>query len=337
MSNKKTTGRALKEKRKAEKAKADSKKKALLNKIFSKRNILIIICAAVLIPIVAAIVTKAVIPAVKKSVATSAVSDYENVSYEVTTYKGGYISTELYDILKAAEKENKSAVKNYGAAISVGDYMISVPEMEMAYYDTYNSLYSDATEYNNMVEGETYDFPYYDLPENYQYSEGITWADYILADAGSEIRVMYYLFDKAISEGFVPTDSQLAHIKEYYNSINSYLAEGETTDGALSRIYCNGVTFNLYARRCIMRMYITFYEDYAEYKIMDSVTQDEVNAFFGDDTHTTEDYALSKFKSDYLPKDDEYVISENTNNLNAVPGLADSAISDKMGLNNEEN
>lgn len=253
----------------------------------SKKSTKIIIAAAVAIllaavVIVAVFVIKPMIdgsdePSTSNSDVTQTPNEGENYVY--VDYKGTRMAKELADILNQAELDNAAAVKEYGAALTVGDRKISKSQFVMYYYEEYYAqvvevYYSIEKRGNNMTG---YDL--YTLPDEQQYhAEDYTWAEDFTVKAIEKMQDMYSTFDEAIKNGLTMTEPEIFNLIQTYKRIEGYtIGKDLTEDDFVASVYGKGNTYATFAAYEIIRAYATKYEQMVIDEYYNSYSEEEID------------------------------------------------------------
>ncbi len=252
-----------------------------------KKSTKIIIAAAVAI-LVAAVVLVAVFvvkpmidkggePTTSGSDVTQTPNDGENYVY--VDYKGARMAKELADMLNQAELDNAAAVKEYGAALTVGDREISRSQFVMYYYEEY---YAQVVEVQYSIEKRGQNMTGYDLytlPDEQKHPSGsYYWSEDFTAKAIEKMQDLYSTFDKAIESGMTMTEPEIYDLIQTYKRIEGYtLGKEVTLDEFVESVYGKGNTYATFAAYEIIRAYATKYESLVVDEYYNSYTEEEID------------------------------------------------------------
>ncbi len=253
----------------------------------SKKSTKIIIAAAVAI-LVAAVVLVAIFvikpmidggdePSTSTSDVTQTPNEGENYVY--VDYKGTRMAKELADILNQAELDNAAAVKEYGAALTVGDRKISKSLFVMYYYEEY---YAQVVEVQYAISQRGSNVTGYDpytLPDEQQHPSGdYAWSEDFTAKAIEKMQDFYSTFDKAIENGFTLTEPEIYDIIQTYSRVENYiLGEDLTIDEFVENVYGKGNTYSMFAANEIIKSYAAKYETAVIEEYHNSYSEEEIN------------------------------------------------------------
>ncbi len=253
----------------------------------SKKSTKIIIAAAVAL-LVAAVVLVAVFvvkPMIDKgdepSTSTSDVTQTPNEgeNYVYVDYKGTKMAKELADVLNQAELDNAAAVKEYGAALTLGDRKISRSQFVMYYYEEY---YAQVVEVQYSIEKRGQNMTGYDLytlPDEQKHPSGnYAWSEDFTAKAIEKMQDIYSTFDKAIESGMTMTEPEIYDLIQTYKRVEGYiLGKDVTPDEFVEGVYGKGNTYATYAAYEIIKAYATKYEQLVVDEYYNSYTEEEID------------------------------------------------------------
>lgn len=253
------------------------KKEPEIVKLPEKKPVKGIIIAAAAIILVAAIVLVGVFvvkPSIDNSETTTSPDGQNNIlnpkdEYSFVDYKGASLPQEFVDILNQAELDSKAAGKEYGVALKIGDYEISMPEFVAYYYDQYSLKMQDV---QNSIDLKGMNMTGYDptiLPDKQEYVDGSrTWAAEFTKDAIAMLQEDYEGFDKAIEAKIELTDDEVTQLISEYERINMYSQiQHKTLEEMFAEVYCEGFTEAMFKAREIRLAYKQMYRDYAQKKL----------------------------------------------------------------------
>lgn len=258
------------------------KKEIEIQKLPEKKPVKgIIIAAAVIVLIVAVVLTGVFVikPAIDKSSATSTTTDPREQyrvpgsdGYTYVEYRGASLPQEFVDILNQAELDRKSACKEYGTALEIGDVKISHPEFLAYYYDQY-SLKKQEVQYS--IEQKGTNMTGYDpeiMPDEQNcLNRGYTWAEEFTRDAISAIQEDYEGFDRALEAGITLTDDEVTQLITEYNRIEIYSSvQNMSYEELFANVYSAGFTEAMFKAREIMLVYKQKYREQAKQDFADS-------------------------------------------------------------------
>ncbi len=286
MSNKKNPKKNPQQKQAAQ-SKPKKQEKSEKEMTGSKKSTKIIIAAAVAI-LVAAVVLVAVFvvkPMIDKgdepSTSSSDVSQTPNEgeNYVYVDYKGARMAKELADILNQAELDHAAAVKEYGAALTVGERKISKSLFVMYYYEEY---FAQVVEVQYAIEKRGQNVTGYDLytlPDEQQHPSGnYAWSEDFTAKAIEKMQDLYSTFDKAIESGVTLTEPEIYDLIQTYSRIEGYIVGKDTTaDEFIADFYGKGNTYATFAEYEIVKTYATKYEQLVIDEYYNSYTEEEIN------------------------------------------------------------
>ncbi len=286
MSNKKNPKKNPQQKQAAQ-SKPKKQEKSEKEMTGSKKSTKIIIAAAVAI-LVAAVVLVAVFvvkPMIDKgdepSTSSSDVSQTPNEgeNYVYVDYKGARMAKELADVLNQAELDHAAAVKEYGAALTLGDRKISRSEFVMYYYEEY---YTQVVEVQYSIEKRGQNMTGYDLytlPDEQQHPSGsYLWSEDFTVKAIEKMQDMYSTFDQAIESGMTLTEPEIYDLIQTYKRIEGYiLGKDVTPDEFVESVYGKGNTYATFAAYEIVKAYAVKYEAMVIDEYYNSYTEEEIN------------------------------------------------------------
>lgn len=286
MSNKKNPKKNPQQKQAAQ-SKPQKQEKTEKEITGSKKSTKIIIAAAVAI-LVAAVVLVAVFvvkPMIDKgdepSTSSSDVSQAPNEgeNYVYVDYKGARMAKELADILNQAELDHAAAVKEYGAALTLGDRKISRSEFVMYYYEEY---YTQVVEVQYSIEKRGQNMTGYDLytlPDEQKHPSGsYLWSEDFTVKAIEKMQDMYSTFDQAIESGMTLTEPEIYDLIQTYKRIEGYiLGKDVTPDEFVESVYGKGNTYATFAAYEIVKAYAVKYEAMVIDEYYNSYTEEEIN------------------------------------------------------------
>lgn len=286
MSNKKNPKKNPQQKQAAQ-SKPKKQEKSEKEMTGSKKSTKIIIAAAVAI-LVAAVVLVAVFvvkPMIDKgdepSTSSSDVSQTPNEgeNYVYVDYKGARMAKELADVLNQAELDHAAAVKEYGAALTLGDRKISRSEFVMYYYEEY---YTQVVEVQYSIEKRGQNMTGYDLytlPDEQKHPSGsYLWSEDFTVKAIEKMQDMYSTFDQAIESGMTLTEPEIYDLIQTYKRIEGYiLGKDVTPDEFVESVYGKGNTYATFAAYEIVKAYAVKYEAMVIDEYYNSYTEEEIN------------------------------------------------------------
>ncbi len=239
--------------------------------ITAKRAVIVLLIAAC-VTTLSFVSIKFIIPKAKQALGIEPETNYTYVKYGK-----GKLPSELADMLNAAGNAEKSACDKYGTALTIGSRPISYPTMVMAYIDAYNRellpAYEDYSNYGYFPDN----FPIQMYPEYVDYSDDTTWSEYLINEASNYLAQHFYLFDKALEEGYMADDSIIENIINQYESLNDYAASYDNgVQGLLETNYAEGVTYESYAGYLIMQLFAESYSQSIKDDLSQKVTKVEI-------------------------------------------------------------
>ncbi len=250
-------------------------------RIITQKRVNIALLIIILAAIIAGVTAKTAGPKIKTFFETHFASEDNGESNtKLKSYKGGKLPAEYIEILKQAEEEEKAACEKYGVAFTVGDMKFSLPHAVMVYIDAYSNHYSqsaiDTVQYGYSKEG----FSFETYPEWNNTSDGKKWGRVLIDEASQTVADNYYMFYKALKDGFIPDEEQFEQITYSYEFIKSYLNQynGEISQ-MMTKHYHEGVTYNMYAASRIVSLYATYYKNYLTEKYSGDVTQKKAEEY----------------------------------------------------------
>lgn len=310
MSNKKNPKKNPQQKQAAQ-SKPKKQEKSEKEMTGSKKSTKIIIAAAVAI-LVAAVVLVAVFvvkPMIDKgdepSTSSSDVSQTPNEgeNYVYVDYKGARMAKELADVLNQAELDHAAAVKEYGAALTLGDRKISRSEFVMYYYEEY---YTQVVEVQYSIEKRGQNMTGYDLytlPDEQQHPSGsYLWSEDFTVKAIEKMQDMYSTFDQAIESGMTLTEPEIYDLIQTYKRIEGYiLGKDVTPDEFVESVYGKGNTYATFAAYEIVKAYAVKYEAMVIDEYYNSYTEEEI-----DKKRLEDENAYKMIKARVYPIEGEY-------------------------------
>lgn len=287
-----------------------------------KKSIKAIMAAAVAVVLVAAVLIGIFVvkPAIEKKhgsgktdIIFSDVEQNEGENYEYVNFRGTRMAKELALMLERAEKDDEECIKNYGYAFEIGDYKISRGEYALFYMDQYSKkniqvLYSISSNGDNLVGFDTKKTP---MEQKYPAGDYL-WSDKFAADALDEIKDIYATFDLAIKKGITLDEVSIHELITSYERAERAADAGETADDLIARIYGNGATYAMFARREIMLKYAVEYEYLTYQEYLDAQTEEDVKAAFdkNPDTYKSIDIRIYPIQGEYDPAEIPLISSE---------------------------
>ncbi|MBQ2842572.1 MAG: hypothetical protein IJE72_06005 [Clostridia bacterium] len=262
------------------------KKEIEIKKLPEKKPAKGIIIAAAAVILIAAVILTAVFvvkPLIDKNKETTTdPKEQHGVAqaggYDYVDYRGSSLPKEFVDILNQAELDRKSACKEYGTALEVGDVKISHPEFLAYYYDMYSLK---TQEVQASVEQKGTNMTGYDpkiMPDAQNcLNRGYTWAEEFTRDAIAAIQENYEGFDKALETGIKLTDDEVTQLINDYNRIEIYSkVQNKTYEELFANVYSAGYTEAMFKSREIMLVYKQKYQEAAKQKFYDSYADAEL-------------------------------------------------------------
>lgn len=253
----------------------------------SKKSTKIIIAAAVAVVIAAIVLVSVFVikpmidggdePSTSNSDVTQTPNEGENYVY--VDYKGTRMAKELADILNQAELDNAAAVKEYGAALTVGDRKISKSQFVMYYYEEY---YAQVVEVYYSIEKRGTNMTGYDLntlpDEQQHHDDDYTWAEDFTVKAIEKMQDMYSTFDQAIESGLTMTEPEILDLIQTYKRIEGYtIGKDMTEDDFVASVYGKGNTYATFAAYEIIKTYAAKYEQTVVDEYYAGYTEEEID------------------------------------------------------------
>ncbi len=244
-----------------------------------KQAVIISVCAVLLITGIAAGVKTADYIRHRDTAFPDTNKAIRNSEYTYAVYGKGKLPEEFVEMLYKAQEGSKAACEKYGTALEIGKRVISKPEMEMNFYDKYSSFYYDAEQEFTVTLKNSSGFPLSEFPEDAEYKDGKTWAEYIMDSAVEELQDNYRYFDLALENGFVADDETVKTISDQYEAIQDYgkYYQGGA-DELIGETYPEGVTYELIAGREIVRGIADAYTRFLKAKSVENLTEEEAKA-----------------------------------------------------------
>lgn len=241
-------------------------------RIITFKRVIIVLLIAACVAALSFISIKFIIPKAKQAL------DIEpETNYTYVKYGKGKLPSELADMLKAAGTAEKSACDKYGTALTIGNRSISYPTMVMAYIDAYNREFLPAYENYSNYGYFPDNFPIQMYPEYVDYSDDTTWSEYLINEASNYLAQHFYLFDKALEEGYMADDSTIENIINQYESLNDYASSYDNgVQGLLEANYAEGVTYESYAGYLIMQLFAESYSESVKDDLSEEITESEI-------------------------------------------------------------
>jgi hypothetical protein len=241
-------------------------------RIITFKRVIIVLLIAACVAALSFISIKFIIPKAKQAL------DIEpETNYTYVKYGKGKLPSELADMLKAAGTAEKSACDKYGTALTIGNRSISYPTMVMAYIDAYNREFLPAYENYSNYGYFPDNFPIQMYPEYVDYSDDTTWSEYLINEASNYLAQHFYLFDKALEEGYMADDSTIENIINQYESLNDYASGYDNgVQGLLEANYAEGVTYESYAGYLIMQLFAESYSESVKDDLSEEITESEI-------------------------------------------------------------
>ena len=243
-------------------------------RIITPKRVLIVLLVAVCVAALSFLSVKFIIPKAKQALGIEPKTNYTYVKYGK-----GKLPSELVEMLNAAGTAEDNACTQYGTALTIGNREISYPTMVMAYIDVYNRellpAYENYTNYGYFPDN----FPIQMYPEYLDYSDDTTWSEHLINEASDYLAQHFYLFDKALEEGYRADDSTIETIINQYESINDYASNYDNgVQGLLEANYAEGVTYESYAGYIIMQLFAESYSESLKTDLSQEVTESEVES-----------------------------------------------------------
>ncbi len=241
-------------------------------RIITFKRVVIVLLIAACVAALSFVSIKFIIPKAKQTLGIE-----PETSYTYVKYGKGKLPSELADMLKAAGTAEKSACDEYGTALTIGNRSISYPTMVMAYIDAYNRellpAYENYSNYGYFPDN----FPIQMYPEYVDYSDDTTWSEYLINEASNYLAQHFYLFDKALEEGYMADDSTIENIINQYESLNDYASGYDNgVQGLLEANYAEGVTYESYAGYLIMQLFAESYSESVKDDLSEEITESEI-------------------------------------------------------------
>lgn len=260
-------------------AQAQPQKSEKSTKIIIAAAVAIIVAAVVLVAVfvVKPIIDKGNEPTTSNSDVTQTPNEGENYVY--VDYKGTRMAKELADVLNQAELDNAAAVKEYGAALTLGDRKISKSLFVMYYYEEY---YAQVVEVQYSIEKRGQNMTGYDLytlPDEQKHPSGsYYWSEDFTAKAIEKMQDLYSTFDKAIESGMTLTEPEIYDLIQTYKRIESYIVgEDITADDFIADFYGKGNTYATFSAYEIIKKYAMKYEQLVIDEYYNSYTEEEID------------------------------------------------------------
>lgn len=259
------------------KQKISKEEKALAKRKKDNKRFFIILGVAIFVIAAAVIVTAVILPKMK---APRVIDDPDFKSeFEYVTYGNGILPREFAEIIGQAELDEAEACKQTGVAFTCGKREISRDSMVMYYIDAYTrhvmKASTDISIYGHYTEKMSFEM----YPEFNKYTDDVTYGQQMLMEAEQNLAQNYYLFDKAIDDGFAISDLEIHTIKDDYESIVKYASTNNTDIKAMIKKNYNTdyVTMEMYSAMRIIETYANAYEKKMKAEETEKVSNSEVN------------------------------------------------------------
>lgn len=193
------------------------------------------------------------------------------------------IPEEYKDVFALAEKDSATAVEQYGTAMTVGDYDISVSEYTLTCMQLYQGLTYTVQYYQNY--GYDYGFKLNALPsaQVYDSETGETWADYISEVAHTQLCEVYIMYSEAVKACTTLGEAEFQELIEYKQSIETAAKEENlSTDEYIAKRFGNGITFNIILRNVCMQQFAQAYQQSKVQEFSDSYTDEKLDAVYNE-------------------------------------------------------
>lgn len=188
----------------------------------------------------------------------SSLTAIENTyTYEKGTYNGYAVPTDCVEILTQADADCKKAASKYGVAMTVGETEISVPEFGMFYFDMFSGILSG---YETDPSGATLKSDSMPVDQTYANTQ-YTWQDELAALSRNKIQELLVQYRAALDAGVMLTDAELEEWTSQKTAIESMAKNSNiSTDESVQNTYCEGVTFPMYLKYVLVRLYAYEYK-----------------------------------------------------------------------------
>lgn len=208
-------------------------------------------------------------------------TDYE-ISYETAEYNGSLVPKELLKYLEEADKKSESLCKSKGVALTVAGHRFSVPEFSMIFSDVIAMAVNGAFQEDVRFPLESTDIPSEIVLDK---DKGITWADKLRDYSVDILTERYLMFDEALAEGIMLTDSDVEQLTAAAADIEQYAKNNlKSADEYISSVYNSDIGIDIYMRNSIATAYAQRYIQLASDKFFNSLTEEEIEAKYKSDT-----------------------------------------------------
>ncbi len=239
--------------------------------------------------------------------------------YEYVNYRGIKMPAEVAVILNQAEIDNANACKEYGVAMSMGNYQVSRPRFEMYYNYACAEKTSESIAMDANRQMNTTGFDYNKAPSEQRYpgSQDVnyTWADKFTDDAIEDMQFYFAAFEYAIENKIQLSDGTFQKmIYEYEMAIENAENNGLSLEAYLEAKVAENMTYEMYAAHCVMRYYAAEYQESEIKKHSDAVTQAELTKYYNENKPLLQvaNVRIFPIETDYTEEELAKVVSEET-------------------------
>ncbi len=224
-------------------------------------------------------------------------------------------------------------------AAKVGNEKVSVAKYNFYYFDIYNQIYSQASQYENYGSGMGLQFTGFDItkaPEDQSYPSTLegydnpTWADYIRETALTYLQSYVTYAELAKEKGITVTDEQNAEIDEQVTQLETYASNNDySLNRYLTKIYGKGVNEKLLREVYEERNLATNYASASQDEISAAVTDEEINTEYETNIQSYTKFSVNLFEVTAVTQEladdatDEQKTAAETAAMNEAKSLAD--------------
>lgn len=247
-----------------------------------------IIAAVVAVVLVAAVLLGIFVikPAIEKKdggdttkVTFSDAEKIEGEHYDYVNFGNTRMAKELALVLEQAEKDSNASIQKNGTAVEIGDYKISQAELTLYYIDMCSA---QNREVQYSIESRGQNLTGYDpekLPSEQKHHDGdFNWSDKFISESIESAKIIYTTFDLAVKSGYVLDEQDIYNLITSYTRVERLADVGQSPDELVEKIYGEGVTYAMFARREIMNTYAIKFEAFMAQNYYDLYTDEEIKA-----------------------------------------------------------
>ncbi len=213
---------------------------------------------------------------------------------------------------------NRGDIQRKTVVMQTENYTVDAAMMSYFFYSQYNSFASSYSDYISSIGLDTAKSL---RNQNCTFKSGSTWFEYFCDEAGSQVKEMLYLAEKAVAAGMTLNDEDQAEIQEAIDSYKDYAKENSYNEKKIFSLFFGNGVQESDVRKCMELS--TLSGNYLEsYKDALSYTDEEIEQYYKDnlDSYRYVDYYSYQIEAEDIEDSKTYAAAKSkADQLAAVP------------------